>query len=399
MLAKRPSQVGAQTWTLWLDQIFFVKDMQLLINDIQRLIPLGDRIVISITWEYQDPQHWLPKIQQIREKYPVSLILDRVYQLHEPNFRGIPVHYVDFFLLKTYYEIHVRCSSGTNDRWNDRADSFLLLSCKPNRLHRIGLVYRFYKLGLLDRACWSLFVPSELYDQCREVIPEISDQEFADFVGRCQGSSPDGVIPQMVNNGLYYGGFPYDHAMYSNTLFRVVSETSMSNPTPWITEKTYIPLANNHPFVVAGDNGTLSTLKSQGFETFESILPISDYDSIPDASQRLSAVVENTRYLLDNITDHEEYIRRGTQANVENFNIRAAQGKNGLEVFLQNQGAEKINIYRAISFPDAIDTWCDFYYNVKDESWPDCYNEDDFDKLPEHIQQECIEVFGYTRPH
>jgi len=39
--------------------------------------------------------------------------------------------------------------------------------------------------------------------------------------------------------------------------------------------------------------------------------------------------------------------------------------------------------------------WITFYNQIKDESWPDCYS---FDSLPDHIKQECIEVFGYIPP-
>lgn len=38
--------------------------------------------------------------------------------------------------------------------------------------------------------------------------------------------------------------------------------------------------------------------------------------------------------------------------------------------------------------------WQQFYTKVKDTSWPDCPTEDDFQHLPPHIQQECLE-HGY----
>ena len=39
--------------------------------------------------------------------------------------------------------------------------------------------------------------------------------------------------------------------------------------------------------------------------------------------------------------------------------------------------------------------WINFYEQVKGPSWPDCYTEEDFVNLPEHIQRECIDVHGY----
>lgn len=41
-------------------------------------------------------------------------------------------------------------------------------------------------------------------------------------------------------------------------------------------------------------------------------------------------------------------------------------------------------------------TWTEFYNQIRDPSWPECKQEDDFGKLPEHIQRECYETFGYV---
>lgn len=40
-------------------------------------------------------------------------------------------------------------------------------------------------------------------------------------------------------------------------------------------------------------------------------------------------------------------------------------------------------------------TWFNFYNSIKDPTWPDCDQEDDFLTLPTQIQQECTKVFGY----
>ena len=42
-----------------------------------------------------------------------------------------------------------------------------------------------------------------------------------------------------------------------------------------------------------------------------------------------------------------------------------------------------------------MNTWLDFYNDIKDPSWPDCPTEDHFVSLPEHIQIECQDVYGY----
>lgn len=41
-------------------------------------------------------------------------------------------------------------------------------------------------------------------------------------------------------------------------------------------------------------------------------------------------------------------------------------------------------------------TWGEFYRSIKDPSWPECAAEEGFIDLPEDIQKECIQVFGYV---
>lgn len=42
-----------------------------------------------------------------------------------------------------------------------------------------------------------------------------------------------------------------------------------------------------------------------------------------------------------------------------------------------------------------MSTWQEFYSQIRDPAWPNCDSEDEFDSLPEHIKNECVQVFGY----
>jgi|APGre2960657373_1045057.scaffolds.fasta_scaffold05033_3 hypothetical protein len=42
-----------------------------------------------------------------------------------------------------------------------------------------------------------------------------------------------------------------------------------------------------------------------------------------------------------------------------------------------------------------MSTWQEFYSAVRDPQWPDCEHEENFTQLPESIQSECINQFGY----
>jgi hypothetical protein len=82
---------------------------------------------------------------------------------------------------------------------------------------------------------------------------------------------------------------------YNSTQFSVVVETDMSSSkNVFLTEKTMKPLALKHPFITLGDMGSLSLLKSAGFETFENIFDES-YDSMPNYLDRIDNVYNQVK--------------------------------------------------------------------------------------------------------
>lgn len=43
-----------------------------------------------------------------------------------------------------------------------------------------------------------------------------------------------------------------------------------------------------------------------------------------------------------------------------------------------------------------MSTWQEFYNSIKDPAWPVCASEDEFADLPDIVQKECIDMFGYV---
>ena len=75
----------------------------------------------------------------------------------------------------------------------------------------------------------------------------------------------------------------------------IVAESLAEPPVdrvPFITEKTWKPMAMQHPFVVLGEPGTLQHLHSLGFETFENLWS-EDYDTTQSTDRRIAQIVEN----------------------------------------------------------------------------------------------------------
>jgi hypothetical protein len=82
----------------------------------------------------------------------------------------------------------------------------------------------------------------------------------------------------------------YDHSYMSMVVESFVRPASKYTPT-FITEKTFKPLAFQHPFVVYGNRGTLRTLRTWGFETFDNLWDES-YDELVNHDTRRDAVVD-----------------------------------------------------------------------------------------------------------
>ena len=82
------------------------------------------------------------------------------------------------------------------------------------------------------------------------------------------------------------------------------SEVSAPRP-PFITEKTWKAVAMQHPFMIAGEPGTLEYMRKLGFETFENLWDES-YDCTENISQRIAIIADNvvqyTKEPLDTLT-------------------------------------------------------------------------------------------------
>ena len=212
------------------------------------------------------------------------------------------IYFLDFHIWLCWYLLIQKKISLVSSQWNSNGNKFLMLTGKPYMTNRIRLLWKLYHHQLLKKSIWSMFVHEGTYDQCRSLVPEMNDQEFRNFV-KTYNNNADGADIQYQKKSLHYLGIPYDVKLYSDTLFRIIPETTFRTitSTPMITEKTYITMLNRLPFMIAGDTGSLKWLKTKGFKTFEHYLPIPDYDTIEDGEQRLDAITENCKHWLNNM--------------------------------------------------------------------------------------------------
>ena len=282
-----------------------------------------------------------------RKNIKTILILDSYYLDKDVSRLTTEVHYINYFLWRSYDKVVRQKKCGVNTQWNSDSNKFLMLNGKPGRSNRVRLLWMLR--DQLQNATWSLHVHEGTRNECKYLIPELDDNQFDLFVSQ-YNNNPDNAKIVFQDNSLHYGGIPYDKEMFGNSLFRVITETNFTTTKdvlPWLTEKTFISILNNVPFIMAGDNNSLSKLKSMGFRTFENYLPVPHYDNIEGVEEKLEAIVTNTSYWIAFMKDKES-IQQDVTHNYERLISLADQNMKKLESI-----CKKFNIS-----PDRIEEIC-----------------------------------------
>lgn len=293
----------------------------------------------------------------------------------------------DVLRLYFYNEYCAPITSWTGDR-----QRFLFLTGKPARYNRIRLLHRLYTDGLLDNCDWSLAMTPQDFDRCRDLLLELTADQYRDFVSR-HIRDLDPVHRLRFTDELHYCGYPYDPGIYQQVDFRVICETEMTG-SPVITEKTWQTMINRRPFIMVGYPHSLRWLESQGYKVFREYLAVPDYDDIIDRDQRLEAVVINIKHWLDTMAHDRDRLFKDIQHNVSlltasfQCNLLALQR-------LRNRLDPQRSLLSIFPLDVEHDLWLRFYQRIRDPRWPDCWLPERFETLPLQIQKECREVFGY----
>lgn len=171
-------------------------------------------------------------------------------------------------------EAHARTSNGGRTRLFNSFNGEV-------RPHRLYMAAAFQKLGLLERAYFSLIYP-------RKSAKE-TDEEFRTRSLKLIRKLPRGrefepaarEILEMLPLELDLGGLPQggveeiawvsqDPIYYDDSRFSVVIDTAVSDSDSlFVTEKVLKPIMNHSPFVLVGSAGGANLLRSYGFRTFE----------------------------------------------------------------------------------------------------------------------------------
>lgn len=358
------------------------------LDEIERSNPLA----LGMTQDVCKLDVWLDRYEHLTNRMKKKLPLLIHYWHH--NNRDILSKYDPFFVdlgrLIAQHVVDKGIQQQVNPVWRSDSSRFLFLTGKPDRINRIRLLWKFQQAGLMDKMEYSLLTDhKKAVERARQFLPELSDQEFIDFITRysrapddIQDHNPDGY------SSVFNWGIPYDHTLYSDSLFQVIAETEhwALNDDPVVSERLWYSVQNKMPFIVAGYPGYLNELDTLGIKTFREYLKV-PYDDVQDWEERLDAVITNTIYWLAHLTEFEADVRRDIEHNYQRFlELHEDEKKRLRDKF----GVEYTELVPLLTNHD----WLDTYNDIKDPAWPVITDREGFFKLSEEIQRECRENFN-----
>ena len=183
---------------------------------------------------------------------------------------------------------------------------FLSYNKNATRKPRIYFILWLLKSGIIEQTLYSLLMKEKISDNEKSVysfeekfeeiknldsyIENFNELEYKILDWNCDFEDEESL---KFTDTMYTTS---DH--YLKTLFSIVTETSFSNESLTLTEKTFKPIGNCHPFIIIGDFNSHQKLKSIGFNPYDDLIDYS-FDSIFDDKERLNAVFKEIRRIRD----------------------------------------------------------------------------------------------------
>jgi hypothetical protein len=193
------------------------------------------------------------------------------------------------------------------------------------RVHRTTLALAFQKYGLLDHSYFSMYKVDP-----ENALMSIENQIQMNYDARYNFTSADvsGLLEKLPleldgETRINQMCQDFDSAarnFYQNSLLSVVTETNFENDELTLTEKSFKPAKEKHPFIIIGVRGSLKAMRDMGFKTFSEFWDES-YDEEDEPRYRLWKIVQLCRDIAT--WDNEKIIdfKRRVKPIVEhNFN-------------------------------------------------------------------------------
>lgn len=196
------------------------------------------------------------------------------------------------------------------------------------REHRTALCLMLEELGLVDRSyvsCSQSHIERPNYtfhDACKSsrlwmIYPYFNDEIVQRFANRL----PLVIDGETDINQMCEDRENRSRPFYQNSLVSIITETHFDEPEVTLTEKSFKPIKEKHPFIIVGAKGAIKGMHDAGFKTFSDFWDES-YDNIQHHNQRLEAI----KNILHDIStwDHNKILefRRNVKPILDhNYNV------------------------------------------------------------------------------
>ena len=181
------------------------------------------------------------------------------------------------------------------------------------RKHRIVLALTLEKLGVVDRSYISFAKQSD-ENSAHTVEEDIRSMrergnvygvQFNQLFSESTVTKFVSKLPLVIDDekdiSVMCEDFHFTKDFYTNSLVSLVTETNYNAKECTLTEKSFKPLYNKHPFIIIGVPGALQGLRDLGFKTFSNFWDES-YDSEPHPGMRFNLI----KNVLANIASWNE---------------------------------------------------------------------------------------------
>jgi len=198
------------------------------------------------------------------------------------------------------------------------------------REHRISLALSLDKLGLLDRSYMSMGRVDPEHDNI--TINNMFNEQYTidlqienDDINNFKSKLPLVLDGETDTNKMCQDFQDLNRPYYQNSLVSIVTETNYNSEEVTLTEKSFKPSKEKHPFIIVGAPGTLQALKDMGFKTFSEFWD-ENYDNIPSPRGRMAAIMtvckEIGSWNDDQIRDFRSRVKPILDHNYEALKIR-----------------------------------------------------------------------------
>lgn len=202
---------------------------------------------------------------------------------------------------------------GSNQIINLEPRNFLFLMGKPYGSVRITLLHELYKRKLLSNSMWSFHYDEQLKEITKSRLPFLTDSEFDSFVN-ATARKLDNVEFRIGKDRSFFLGYPIDPLLYASSSFSIISETINWFPG-FITEKTWRTISNNHAFVIASCQETVTYLESLGLDTFRYMIKTQSPAGSLEIQHYDNIVANQTEEFIERINDNKHKLEQSIRHN------------------------------------------------------------------------------------